>query len=439
MKFREVALVVILILAGLVLFQVKTGHWNFDWDWGWDGDFGFLGKEVTAEVTRTIESPLPPAIEIENGRGWVEVRGGDQDFAQLTFKKVVWRRDEEEARQIADQLEYSLTATADKLTLATNRDDFRKKNFETGFVLTVPRSTAVIVTNGHGAVRVEGVREATVRNRHGEVYVSDIDGPCELETSYDDVEAREIAGSCRIVNKHDNVRAVSVAGDLSVETSYARIRVEDVGGRADLRGPNTDIEVLRVTGPVTVDASYEKVLLDEVGPAKVTGHNMAVTAGNIRGDLEIRTSYETVRVTGVRGGLVVEAHNSAVTATDVDGPAISVQTSYENVSLTDFSGETSVVCRNGNVTLQPRDLRYGLDARNENGRIDLVWPAGLRARIEARAKGGSVSWGLTDRPDVDQTNGISLLKAYSEELAAPLVYLSTEYDDIRIEEGARHF
>ncbi len=439
MKFREVFLVVVLILAGLVLYQVKTGHWNFDWNWGWGDDFGIVGKEVTAEETRTIAAPLPPAIEIVNGHGWVEVRGGDQDAAQLTFKKVVWRRNEAEARDVAGQLKYTLTAAADKLTLTTNRDEFRRKNFETGFILTVPRSMVVTVTNGYGAVRVEGVKEATVRNRNGEVFASNVAGPCVLETSYEDLEAQEIKGPCRIVNKNGDVRVGAVTGDLSVRTSYARIRVEDAAGWADLGGSNTDVEARRVAGAVTVDTSYEKVLLDDVGPAVVTGHNMAVAAGNVRGDLEVRTSYESVRATGVQGKLLVDAHNSAVAATGIGGLVISIRTSYENVSLTDFSAEASVVCRNGNVRLEPRDLKYGLDVRNENGRIDLVWPAGGKARLEARSKGGSVTWGLADKPDVDETNGVALVKAYSANAAAPFVYLSTAYDDIRIEEGGRRF
>ena len=435
MKFREVLLVVVLILAGLVVYQIKTDHWNFDWNWGWDDDFGFVGKEVTAEETRTIEAPLPPAIEIDNGHGWVEVRGGDQDFAQLTFKKIVWRKNDEEAREISKQLKYTLAAAADKLTLATNRDDFRRKNFETAFMLTVPRSMVVRVTNGYGVVRVEGVKEATVLNRHGEVFVSRVDGPCILETSYDDLEAREIKGPCRAVNSHADVRVELVTGDLSVGTSYARIRVKDIGGQADLRGSHTDVEALRVTGAVAVDTSYEKVLLDDVGSAKVSGQNMAVTAGNVRGDLEVRTSYEHVRASGIRGSLRVDARNSAVTATGVDGPLISVQTSYENVSLADFSAEASVACRNGDITLAPRNLKSGMNIHNEHGRIDLVWPSGEVARIEARSKGGSVSWGLAEKPDVDETNGIALVKAYLANALAPLVYLSTEYDDIRIEEG----
>ena len=437
MRFREVFLVVVLILAGLVVYQIKTGHWNFDWDWG--KDFGIVGKEVTAEETRTIEAPLPAAIEIENGHGWVEVRGGDQANIQLTFKKVVWRRKEEEAKEIAGRLKSTMTASADKLVFATNRDEFPRKNFETAFIVTVPRSMAVTVTNGYGAVRVDGIKEATVHNRNGEVFVSNVDGPCVLETSYDDLEAREIKGSCRIVNRNGDVRAVKVTGDLDVQTSYARIRVEDAGGKADLRGSNTDVEAKRVAGAVTVDTSYEKVLLVDVGPAEVTGHNMAVTAENVRGDIKVETSYEPVRITGVQGKLIVDAHNTTVTAEGVNGPSIWVRTSYENVSLADFSADVSIVCHNGNIGLRPRDLKYGMDVRNENGTIEIAWPSGERARLEARTKGGSVSWGLTDQPDVNETNGVSLVKAFSANTAAPLVYLSTTYENIRIEEGGRKF
>lgn len=440
MKFKEVVLVAVLILAGLAIFQVKTGHWNFDWDWGWDeGGLGLAGREVTAEETRTIDGPLPASIEIQNGHGWVEVHGADQDFAQLTFKKVVWRRDEDEAKDIAGRLRYTMTAAADRLLLATNRDEFRRKNFETGFVLTVPRSTVVKIVNAYGPVRIEGLKQAVVRNRHGEVRAAGVAGPCVLETSYDDLEAREIGGACDVVNSHGDVRAVAITGDLTVETSYARIRVEDAGGRADLRGSNTDVEALRVAGAVRIDTSYEKVRVVDVGPATVTGHNMAVTAESVRGDLDVQTSYEPVRVRGVSGKLTVEAHNAAVWADGVEGPGITVRTSYENVTLAGFAGESNVVNRNGNVSLEPRTLRSGITVDNEHGSILLLWPAGERARLEARARGGSVRWGLPDKPDVDETNGTAVVKAFSSEAGAPLVSLATAYDDIRVEPAARKF
>jgi DUF4097 and DUF4098 domain-containing protein YvlB len=441
MKFREVLLVIVLILAGLVVYQIKTGHWNlaWDWNWGWEDGFGAFGREYASEETRTIEAPLPAAIEVDNDHGWVEVRGGDQANVQMTFKKVVWRKSEEEAKDVADKLKYTLTNAADKIVLSTNRGEFRKRNFETGFILTVPRALVARVTNSYGAVRVEGVKEATVRNRHGEVFAADIDGPCTLETSYEDVDAQRIKGACSIIDSHSDVRALSITGDLKIETSYARIRVEDAGGKADLRGSNVDVDARRVAGAVTVDTSYEKVLLADVGPAIVTGHNMAVTADNVRGDLEVQTSYEEVRATGVQGRLIVDAHNAAVTATRISGGEISVTTSYENVKLAEFSADVTVVCKNGNVTLEPLDLKHGMDVRNEYGSVDLAWPDGETARLEARAKGGRVQWGLPGKPDVDETNGVSLIKAFAGSEAAPMIYLSTTYDDIKLTPASRKF
>jgi DUF4097 and DUF4098 domain-containing protein YvlB len=437
MKFREVFLVGVLILAGLVVYQVQTGHWNLDINWG--DDFGGFGREFTYEETRTIDAPLPALLEVANGHGWVEVRGGDQANVQLTFKKVVWRKTEEEAQDVAGRLKYTLTTAADKLTLATNRDEFRKKNFETGFILTVPRTMIVQITNAYGAVRVEGVKEVTVRNRHGELFASDIQGPCRLETSYEDLEAMKIQGECRITNSHADVRAVSVAGDLWIETSYARVRVEDAGQKADIRGSNIDVDARRVAGAVTVDTSYEKVFLSDVGPATVRARHTAVIAENVRGDLDVQTSYESVQALKIQGDLLISANNSDISATGVGGDRISIASSYENVLLDDFSAEVTVVLRNGNVVLKPRDLKHGMDVRDEYGTIHLAWPAGETARLEARSKGGEVDWGLSEKPDVDQTNGVSLIKAFTANSGSPLIYLSTTYENIRIEAASRKF
>jgi DUF4097 and DUF4098 domain-containing protein YvlB len=260
-----------------------------------------------------------------------------------------------------------------------------------------------------------------------------------VETSYDDIDVQRVGGECRIVNRNGDVRAGSVEGDLWVETSYAHVDVADAGGKADIRGSNVDVDARRVAGAVTVDTTYEKVYLADVGPAVVTARNTAVTVDGVRGDLEIRTSYDAIQVSRVQGDLLVTADNSAVTADVIGGGTIDVTTSYEKVALSGFSAEVRVSNRNGNVTLAPLDLKHGMDVRNEYGEITLAWPDGETARLEAQSKGGTVHWGLAERPDIDQSNGVSLVKAFTANAAAPLIYLSTRYDDVRIDPAARKF
>ncbi len=437
MRFREIVLLAVLLVAGFVVYQVQTGGWDirFDWDEEWFG----LSREYSYEETLVFEAPVPAALEVQNGHGWVEVRGGDQGHIELTFKKIIRRRSEEDAQDVAGQLQYTVRRDEDRLALGTNREEFRRRNFETGFILTVPRRMTVEVVNAHGPVRVESVAGLVVRNRHGKLFVSDIRGPCTLETSYQAADVDGVDGDCSITSKHASVRAASVSGGLRVETSYARARVEDVGGRADIVGRHMEVEARRVGGPVSVETSYQKVALEDVGPAVVRARHSSITAATVRGDLDIETSYQRVRATDVSGDLKVASRNGSVSATRVGGGSVSVRTSYANVELDGFSAEVSVVLRNGNAVLKPIDLKHGMEVRNEHGMILLDWPAGEAARLEARTRGGAVDWGLDGKPDAVTSNGSSVLKAFQDRADRPALYLETTYADIRIKEAGRKF
>jgi hypothetical protein len=435
MKFREILLLGVLLVAGLVVYQVQTGHWDIRFDWD-EGLFG-LSREYFYEETRVFEAPVPAALAVDNGHGWVEVRGGEQDHIELTFKKTIRRRSEEDAREIAGQLQYTVGRTEDRMALGTNREEFRKRNFETGFVITVPRGTSVEIVNAHGPVHVESVAGLTVRNRHGKLDISGIQGPCVLETSYRAAEVQNIGGDCSIISKHAQVRAASVTGDLRVETSHARVRAEGIGGKAEIVGRHMEVEARRIQGHVSIETSYQRVSLDDVGPAVVRARHTAVMAEKVRGNLDIETSHQRVRAMGIQGDLIVASNNSSVSAMGIGGKVISVRTSYANVELADFSAEVSVNLRNGNVILKPVDLKHGMDIRNEHGMILLDWPAWETARLEARTRGGSVDWGLTERPDVVQSNGTSVVKAFQEHLGSPVISLDTTYADIRIKEALR--
>lgn len=432
MRFREVLLVIVLLVAGVIIYQAQTGKWDLNFGWE-DNVFGW-GKEYGYEESMTIEAPLPAALEITNSHGWVEVRGGDQETVQLTFKKRVWLKEETGAREIADKLHYKLDRTADRLTLSTNRDAFTKRNFETGFVLTVPRRMTVKVTNSYGQVKVESVKEADVRNRHGQVSVSEIDGPCRLESSYEAIEARDLKAGCEVVNKHADVGVYMVAGDVRVEAPYCQVRIEDAGGKAEVTGGHSAVEARRVQGPVSVESSYEDISLSETGGVRVRARHAAVEASDIRGDLDVQTTYEPVKARNVSGSFEVSGNNVQVTADGIGGRQISVTTTHEGVELSGFSAELKVFVRHGNVILRPNAFGFPLDVRCEYSNIDLYWPAGEAAPLEAQSRGGNVSWGLPGKPSLEKSNGTSVVKAFVENAGRPGVTLSTTYGDIRIEE-----
>jgi len=435
MRFREILLVVVLLAVGFVVYEAQTGRW--DLHFGWDDDIFGWGKAFTFEESQTIPAPLPSSIEVVNSHGWVEVRGADQPTVQLTFQKKVWRRDEAEARAVADKLHVKVERSGDRLSLSTNRDEFSRRNFETGFILVVPRGTAVSIKNSYGSTRVEAVKEATVENRHGRISAADIAGPCRLEGTYEDIEAANIKATCRVIGSHANIKAGPVTGDLDAESSYAEIRFEDIGGKAEITGTHASVDGRRVAGPVTVDTSYERISLADVGSARVRARHASVQAVDVRGDLDVQTTYEPVQARNIGGNLVVDGTNVEVSATTVKGHEVSVTTSHENVDLADFSAKVLVSLRHGNLVLGPSDLKYPLEVRAEYANIDLSWPAGETSPLEARSRGGSVHWGLSAKLSFEKSNGTSLIKAFAENAGQPGVTLSTTYGDIRIEEKSR--
>jgi hypothetical protein len=435
MRFREVLLIVALLAVGFVVYEAQTGRW--DLHFGWDDDGFGWGKAFTFEESQTIPAPLPSSLEVVNSHGWVEVRGADQATVQLTFQKKVWRRDEAEARAVANKLHFKVERSGDRLTLSTNRDEFTRRNFETGFILVVPRGMAVSIINSHGPAKVEAVREADVRNSHGTIFAADIAGPCRLEGTYEDIEASNLKAGCQVIGSHADVKVGPVAGDLGVETSYAEIRIEDIGGKAEITGTHVAVDGRRINGPVSVDTSYEKISLADVGAARVRARHSSVDATDIRGDLDVQTTYEPVRARNVAGSFLVSGTNVEVSASTVRGREISVTTTHENVDLADFSAKVLVSIRHGNITLGPSDLKSPLEVRGEYANIDLYWPAGETSPFEAQSRGGSIHWGLSSKPSLEKTNGTSLVKAFVENADKPGVTLSTTYGDIRIEEKGR--
>ncbi len=437
MRFREVLFVVILLVAGLVIYEIETGgsggSWGITFDE--DGEFLGLGHQYAFEEAQTFDAPLPARLDVVNSHGWVEVRGGEQESIQLTFKKQVRRRTEADARETASQIHFSVAKSGDRWTFSANRADFRRKGFQTGFILTVPRRMSVTVTNSYGQVIVEKVKDAAVENSHGRVSASEISGPCTLETSYEEVRAVAVSGDCRIINAHADVQAGPVSGDLHIESRYGEIGFDDIGGRADIAANNATVRARRVKGPVSIETTYEKVWLTDVGPAKLRVRHGAVEADGVHGDLDVQTSYEPVRASNVQGNLLVTGSNVEVEASDIGGREISITTSYEKVELSGFSAKLALTDRNGNIILRPTDLKFPMDVQDQYGSIDFYWPDGATSSLEARSKGGSVKWGLAEKPSVDKTNGVSLIQAFGGNANAADIVLATSYGDIRIEPG----
>ncbi len=431
MKAKEIILLIFIIAAGVFAYHVQSGKIDVTWDGIFDFDF----NEYTYEDTQVIEPPLPASLRVLNAHGQVEVQGTETDRITFTFTERIRRNNEERAREVADKLHSVITRDDSAVTITTNRSEFRRRNFDTDFRITVPSGMAVKVTNSYGSVRTDQVGETMIDNRHGEVNAANIQGGIVIENSYEDVDISGIQSNCTIRSQHADIKARSVEGEVNIENSYGLVDVRGGNQRVTITGPHCEILGEDLPGPVEVRNTYEKITLRRVGPVRIDGYHSSIEAADINGDVEIIDTYAAVRLASIRGNLRLDGKHVETTGRDIVGESISVSSTYEDISLTDFSGKTTLVLSHGDITLTPLLLTGPLEVQATYSPITLFWPGDGRYPFEAETKSSDIHWQLQGDVTIEQKDGATTAKGFSDVSGAPHILLSTTYGDIRVERG----
>jgi len=431
MKAKEIILLIFIIAAGVFAYHVQSGKIDVTWDEIFDFDF----NEYTYEETQVIEPPLPASLRVLNAHGQVEVQGTETDRITFTFTERIRRQNEEKAQEIAGKLHPVITKEDSAVIITTNRTEFRRRNFETDFRITVPSRMAVEVVNSYGLVRADQVGETMIDNRHGEVSATNIQGGIVIENSYEDVDISVIQSNCTIRSQHADIKARSVEGEVNIENSYGLVDLRGGNQRVTIRGPHCEIMGEDLPGPVEVRNTYEKITLRRVGPVRIDGYHSTIEASDIDGDLEIIDTYAAVRLAAVRGNLRLDGKHVEVTGRDIVGESIYVSSTYEAINLTDFSGKTTIVLSHGDIALTPLLLTGPLEVQATYSPIALFWPGEGRYPFEAETKSSDIYWQLPGDVTIERTDGLITAKGFADISDAPHIQLFTTYGDIRVERG----
>ena len=372
-----------------------------------------------------------------NAHGSVEIQGAETDKISVSFKKSIYRKNKEEAQKVADQLKMAVNREEPRLILSTNRDEFRRKNFETHFKISVPAGTEVLVKNSYGLVKTVKTGKTDIANSHGEVQALDIGGRLIIRNSHEDVAIINALADCQVTSPHSKVTATNVQGELFLDHSYGEVELENIGKKVSLNGSHSQVTGKSLKGEVEVTSSYEPIALTDAGPTTIRGHHSDIEAKGINGPLEITDNYAQLRLSNIKGNLTIEGANMEVWADSILADEIFVSSSYQNVEILSFTGKTTVRLIHGDLALEPESVTGPIDVQASYASIRFGWPAGGKFPFEARTKSGDIHWNLADKPSLEETNGQSVTKAFLDESGKPSIRLSTSYGDIRVEKTSR--
>ncbi len=430
MKAKEIILLILIIAVGVTFYHAHTGKIYIDID---DHIF-FDHEKFVYEEFQELEPPFPPRLQVINAHGDIEIQGTDEGRITVSFEKTIWRRNEEQAKEIADELKMIIDKDAHQLTISTNRSEFRRRNFRTNFKISLPAGMDIEVNNSYGEVKTVKVGNTNIKNRHGKIIASDIAGELLIENSYKDIEVDNVQSDCQIEGKHADVFVNGVKGKTQVVHQYGKVRLENISQDVKIEGSHSGVYGENLMGSVEVTTSYKKIALFNVGPTKIRARHSPVEVDGAREYVDIEDNYSKVRVDNLQGDLLVDGKNLGVYGKSIVGQKIYITSSYRNVELSEFSGKTTIFLEHGDIVLNPSPLTHPIEVKGRYAGIKFYWPLREKYPFEAKAKNGDIKWRLPDEMSIQEEDHMSIVKAFLEEKEKPSIFLSTSYSTIRIEE-----
>lgn len=428
MKAKEIILLILIIVVGILFTQLYTGEIDIYFDF--EDDFIIVSNEYDYEDYQEFESPFPSLIHVTNAHGDIKILGTDEEKMTVTLRKKIWRRKEEEAKKIADELKINIQKEADKWTISASPDEFRRKNIKTNFILSVPSSLNVEVENSYGTVDVANVQKTDITNRHGESIVSDIFGELSLKNSYRDVEVGNINADVYLESHNSDIYVGQVQGKVHIDHRYGKIHLDDISKDVKVEGSHSEIYGEKLVGPVEVESSYKKIALFDVGPTKIIGHSCEIEVDGAEEYLDIKSNYGKAKISNLKGDLVVDGRNLGVYGKTIVGEKINIKSSYRDIELSEFSGKTTIILSNGEMSLAPYPLTHPMEVRGEYSTIKFSWPLGKKYPFEAIVKNGDIEWKLPAEISIHEEDHTRTYKAFIQETDNPSILIYTSYRTI---------
>lgn len=329
----EIALVILVSMAGLGLFEVHR-H-------GVQLTPNIFGEEFDYPIAERASAAGVKRIVFDNPRGSLRITGGDTQEIAVSGHRLIRAYTRADADRTNGNMHIEFSQEGDRLFVRSHQDrapgDQRVAN---DLEVTVPRGAAL-----------------EARGQNGDFDISDTGGEIDLASSRGDV------------------RLVRVGGNVRLEIGRSgMIHAEDIKGSLDLRGNGSDIELQNVAGQVTIEGAY----MGSLG------------FKNLAKPLRFEGTHGTeLRVEGVPGAISMDL--GEFTAQNLIGP-VRLVTQSRDIRLENFTESLELDTQRGDVELEPAHSPLPkIEAHSRVGRIDLVLPEKAAFQLQATAERGEAT------------------------------------------------
>ena len=333
---------------------------------GCDIHIGDWGK---AKYERTVQqqAPLAPGSTVvaQTSFGSVTITGADVTDCSVVAQIRVQAPTEEEAREIAEQVEIKLEPVGQTLTVKAEKPPKkRRRSISISYDITVPKQTNVECGSSYGAIKLSNI-DGNVKGKisSGSISAENIQGSAQLDTSYGSVTCKNITGdNIQLKSSSGSIRAENIVGLVNLDTSYGSITCRDIsGGDIKLKTSSGNIKLSKASGgDCDVHTSYGSITADELKTSLLKLHSSSggiyVTEASAD-TADISTSYgrincrglTTTDLTAKSGSGNIEIACSDLAPSEINANVVTSYGSIDFETPPDFTGQVDLATSYGSI------------------------------------------------------------------------------------------
>jgi len=434
MKIKEILVLLVIIIAGIIFYYAQTGNLDFYIELG--DDFFENTDVFTFENTRELSPPFPTKMEITNQYGNIKVTSTEESKISIFTEKKVREKTEERAKERADKLEILISQDSEQIIVSSQRNKHMRSDLRTDLEIYVPKDFSLSISNSYGLVEVKEIKNAEIINKHGPIAASSIKGNLHILSSYKPIIVDTVEGSCQIESLSSRIDAMNIKGRFIIKNKYGSIDLKGCSQNVIINAPHCRIKGDSISGPIEAENSYKPLELSNIESAKIRADNSPIKIYKAQKDLDIKNKYSRITLDDINGNINIEGDSLEIIGENMFGEFISISNSYRNIDLSHFSAETLIYFSHGKIKLSPSTENIKpITVKGEYAEIDFILPPGLKIPIQAQTKSAQIEWKLSQKGIKQINNGYSILKAYLEKDEKPIVSLFTTYHNILIREN----
>jgi DUF4097 and DUF4098 domain-containing protein YvlB len=349
-----------------------------------------LGSWKQAKSERTISRQVPcgtgEALDVATSSGSVSITGTDTNDCSITARIVAHAPTEEEARELADQVEITAEPGGDTLKIRANRPELtNNRSISVSYTITAPRRMNVLCISDYGRLEIVGM-QGTVKGKteSGSVQSEGIRGPLDLSTSYGSIACRDITGPTVLLRSGSgSITAAGLKGSAKLVTSYGSISCTDCSGdQLDLKSESGSLTLSGIaSGDCLAVTNYGSVVCRglQSKTVKLRSSSGQVELADGRADkIDLHTSYGRVKAERITtGDLLANSGSGGIDiACSESCPAnltANVKTAYGSIAFRappQFSGTVQLATEYGSVqTALPVTVTGTIDKKNVTGKV----------------------------------------------------------------------